>query len=1058
MLKSHEKFHSANGKRLILIVDDERINRELLGAVLETDYELLYAEDGQSALMRIREQKDMLSLILLDLQMPVASGWDVLRELREDPALRTIPVIVLTGDQNAEVECLELGAADFIPKPYPQASVIQARVRRTIELSEDRDIIQSTERDPLTGLYNREFFYRYGSQYDQHHRGTEMDAIVVDVNHFHMINERFGITYGDEVLRHIGEKLREAVSDTGGIVCRRSADTFMIYCPHREDYKRILENAAKGLSGEKASGSRVRLRMGVYSNVDKSIEIQRRFDRAKSAADTVKGSFTRTIAFYDNTLHERELYAEQLIEDFHTAIAMGQFKVYYQPKFDVREDTPLLTSAEALVRWMHPKLGTVSPGVFIPLFEENGLIQELDTFVWKETARQISEWKERLGYYVPVSVNVSRIDLYDPNLIDTLSDIVAKNGLSPAELILEVTESAYTQDSDQIVEMVSELRDLGFRIEMDDFGTGYSSLNMISALPIDALKLDMHFIRDAFRQGGNTHMLEIIIEISDYLSVPVIAEGVETEKQLDALRALGCDIVQGYFFSSPVPPAEFEPFILQLKEAAKADARSERLRYFTRKRAQAETIFKDKAEQISSDLDPDAEEKKRDDKHGLRLRIVALVFGLIAALAAAVVFISGISLTRGYQRMENAADRYVAAEVAASDMESVSDYLTDRVRCFVVTGELEYLDDFLEEVNVNRRRDLAVEKLEELLSGRDDEALGRLNMALTLSNELVETEYRAMRLMLEAGDYDLNMMPEELSGIKLTEAERSLDADRLREQARTLVFDGNYMHFKDRIRENVTLCTRSLISTSSQELEEASAHMTRLIRIQTAATILLLLTVLAFVAFVNRQILRPLGRMVRKMQDQKQIEPSGAEELRVASRIYNEILEENRAAREKLSHEASHDALTGLFNRGAYELLMESVDVEHMALLVVDVDNFKQVNDTFGHAMGDRVLKRVAEILQNSFRSVDIICRVGGDEFVVIMTRVNSAMRHLVKDKIDRANELLCHPKDDLPPISLSVGVAFADRENPQGDIFSDADAAAYRVKRAGGNGCGFFE
>ena len=194
------------------------------------------------------------------------------------------------------------------------------------------------------------------------------------------------------------------------------------------------------------------------------------------------------------------------------------------------------------------------------------------------------------------------------------------------------------------------------------------------------------------------------------------------------------------------------------------------------------------------------------------------------------------------------------------------------------------------------------------------------------------------------------------------------------------------------------------------------------------------------------------------MQKQEMIPPEGVEELRFVTRTYNKILQENKEARERLSHEASHDALTGLFNRGAYDLLMESADTGHMALILLDVDHFKEVNDTSGHAVGDRVLKRVAEILRNSFRSVDILCRIGGDEFAVVMTRVNSSMSQLVLNKIARANDLLQHPKDDLPPVSLSVGVAFSDRKNPKGDIFKDADTALYQVKEAGRKHCRIYQ
>ena len=333
MLKTHEKFHSANGKRLVLIVDDEDINRELLNLVLKDDFETLMAADGESALQIIREKYNTLSLILLDLLMPGMHGLEVIKILKNDPEFKNIPVIVLTADQEAEVASLQLGAADFIPKPYPKKEVILTRVLRAIELSEDRDIIQFTERDSLTGLYNREYFYRYAQQYDQHHKEKDMDAIVVDVYHFRMINERYGKAYGDEVLRRIGEKVREMVMDAGGIVCRREADTFLVYCPHRDDYEAILENASIGLAGSNASTNRVRLRMGVYAHVDKEIDMERRFDRAKMAADTVRSNYIKGIALYDSKLHESEIYKEQLLEDFQDLEEMFQQLIYVQNTF-----------------------------------------------------------------------------------------------------------------------------------------------------------------------------------------------------------------------------------------------------------------------------------------------------------------------------------------------------------------------------------------------------------------------------------------------------------------------------------------------------------------------------------------------------------------------------------------------------------------------------------------------------------------------------------------------------------------------------------------------------
>ena len=245
-----------------------------------------------------------------------------------------------------------------------------------------------------------------------------------------------------------------------------------------------------------------------------------------------------------------------------------------------------------------------------------------------------------------------------------------------------------------------------------------------------------------------------------------------------------------------------------------------------------------------------------------------------------------------------------------------------------------------------------------------------------------------------------------------------------------------------------------MIRSSSIGLDEASDRMAFLVKLETVLTVGMLLVVLLFVIFVTLQVRKPLTLMVDQMRSQQEVSPKGASELQFVTQTYNAILKENKAAREKLGHEASHDPLTGLFNRGAYEMMLKSVDTAHMALILVDVDRFKQVNDTYGHDVGDGILKQVAAVLKKSFRSVDVICRIGGDEFVVIMTRADSSMRELVYQKIRQANEFLQHPKDELPPVSLSVGVAFADRKNAKGDIFKDADTALYRVKEAGGSGC----
>ena len=552
---------AAMRKRQVLIVEDEFVNREILKAYLEPEYEVLCAETGEKAREMIRAGFDTLSLILLDLNLPDLHGMDILRWIREDAHFSKIPVIVMTSDKESEVESLTIGAVDFITKPYPMPKVIQARVRRIIELNETRDLIRETSRDSLTGLFNREYFFHYAEQYDHFHGEEPTDAVVMDVNHFRMINERYGKAFADEVLRRIGIAVKAFVKQNGGVACRREADRFLVYCPHRMDYTALADEVAAAAGG--GMKGKIRIRLGVYSGVDKSIEMEQRFDRAKSAADTIRNSYNVTVAAYDDALHEKEVYAERLLDEFQEAIDRKQFLVFFQPKFDIRPEKPVLCGAEALVRWKHPELGMISPGVFIPLFESNGLVRDLDHYVWREAAAQQREWKQRLGKVVPVSVNVSRVDMMDPDLLETLRGLIEGNGLAYGDLHLEITESAYTQDAMQIISTVNTLREMGFLIEMDDFGSGYSSLNMITTLPIDVLKLDMGFIRSAFSEGGDTRMIKVIVEIARSLNVPMIAEGVETREQMLALKELGCDIVQGYWFSRPVPADEFEAFLIK---------------------------------------------------------------------------------------------------------------------------------------------------------------------------------------------------------------------------------------------------------------------------------------------------------------------------------------------------------------------------------------------------------------------------------------------------------------------------------------------------------------
>jgi len=555
-------FNNVSGfKRRVLIVDDEMINREILGNILGNTYDVFFAENGQEALDVMHGAEKAFSLVLLDLLMPVMDGFEFITKMQQVSEFKHIPVIVMTSEREAEVKSIKLGASDFITKPYHMPEVILARCERIIQLYEDNAIIGLTEKDAVTGLYHRDYFFEYIRQIETH-RKSPVDVLAFNIDHFHLVNEMYGRQTGNEVLKLVADKLNEILDDNILIACRTEADTFYVYCDHIDDYSPFISRIKDEF--ENGTGpAKIRLRAGIYLNADPEIDIEIRFDRAKTACDKIRQDHMTSVAYYSKDLHLRSIYHERLIKDIDEAISNEDFKVYFQPKYDITDVHPKLRSAEALIRWEHPELGMISPGEFIPLFESNGLIQKIDNYVWNKAANKIKEWKDKFGYSVNVSVNVSRIDIFDPVLQDKLKKIIDSNGLDESELMLEITESAYADNAGSLNEVTEKLRASGFKIEMDDFGSGYSSLNMITTIPIDVLKLDMSFIMNMEKDEKSLKLVEIILDIAKFLGVPVVAEGVETKAQLDMLKCMGCQVIQGYYFSKPVPAEEFEKFIIK---------------------------------------------------------------------------------------------------------------------------------------------------------------------------------------------------------------------------------------------------------------------------------------------------------------------------------------------------------------------------------------------------------------------------------------------------------------------------------------------------------------
>ena len=555
MLKSKQ----IQRRPLVLVVDDQEINRDALVVILEDEYEIIEAENGKLALEEMREHRDELSIVLLDLMMPVMNGFEVLEQVRLDDTLSRIPIIVLTAEKNAELQALQLGAADFIAKPFDMHEVILARVGRIIELSAGRQLISAAEHDQLTMLYNRNFFFEYANRLFQYHPELHMDAIVLTIEQFHSINDINGREFGDDVLRILGNEIRAFLGETGGMAGRIGADRFDIYCVHQEDYRALLSRFQEKLNGVSPNVS-IHLRMGVKPWRE-GVEPILLFDHARTACNMARGNYQNPLMVYNEDMRMREMLNQRLLNDLRVAVEEKQFKVFYQPKYNIQCDPPQLSSAETLIRWRHPELGLISPGDFVPLFESNGLISVVDNYVWAEAARQMAVWKEKYDFTLPVSVNLSRADIFDSTLTERLVQLVLDNGLDFKDLKLEVTESAYTDNAKQLLDVIRGLRAKGFEVEMDDFGSGYSSLNMLSCMPIDVLKMDMKFVQNIESSDTDLRLVMLILDIAKYLKLNVVAEGVESPGQVSLLKQAGCNLVQGFFFSRPMPADEFEELI-----------------------------------------------------------------------------------------------------------------------------------------------------------------------------------------------------------------------------------------------------------------------------------------------------------------------------------------------------------------------------------------------------------------------------------------------------------------------------------------------------------------
>ncbi len=436
-------------------------------------------------------------------------------------------------------------------------------------------------------------------------------------------------------------------------------------------------------------------------------------------------------------------------------------------------------------------------------------------------------------------------------------------------------------------------------------------------------------------------------------------------------------------------------------------------------------------------------------------KVSAWTLWVTVILAVVFAFVS-IQSEKEFKVLRMTTEQYIVCEKAAKQLQDGSDYLTEQVRLYAITREPKYMELYFVEANTHRREE-ALDSLEKYFDGT--EMFDSLEEALKCSQELMNTEYYSMRLVSEAMSVPEDTWPQEIKNVQLSEEDSLLGRDGKLIKAGNMVCDDSYQDVRTRITSDVSRCMNGLITQTRQDQGRATSIFSDMY-LKLEVGIVLMLLIMLFICFMLKHlVVKPLVSYNESIKKGEIFPVIGAAELQNLAITYNKVYLENQETQRLIRHQAEHDALTEALNRGSYEKLLNIYETGDtpFALILIDVDIFKSVNDTYGHAIGDAILKKVVDCLKRAFRSIDYVCRIGGDEFAVIMVDVTSDLQYTIEDKIGYVSEELAKAEGEVPAITLSVGAAFSDRENPGESIFKDADKALYHIKENGRNGCAIY-
>lgn len=905
---------------------------------------------------------------------------------------------------------------------------VDDEVRRQESLAKAEQIQLLKERDQLTGLYNAATFYDKAEELVASKPDTCFDAVYVDIEHFKIFNEWHGRDAGDAILRNLAERISVAARRLDGVAGYLGGDDFVMVLPCGILTKEKVEQQLNQPPFDSEETIGFQPAIGVCRIDRPEASVVTACDHAMVAASSVKGSYAKRVAWYRAAMtEEMENEAKTLLE-VKQALKNRELVLHWQPQCSTR--TGRIVGLEALVRWQHPERGLVMPGEFIPVLERNGFIASLDLYVWEEACRHIRSWIDRGGAPLPVSVNISRADLYAIDVVDTIDGLVTRYGLDRSLLELEITESAYAED-EKMADAVNRFKELGFTILMDDFGSGYSSLNMLKDINVDILKIDMGFLdREQDPQRGES-ILEAIVSMARLMDLRIIAEGAETAEQVEFLKSIGCEYAQGYYFHRPMGTESVEALI---EDEAMVDRRG---------------VLSPEIETIDVDALVHENEMSR-----------VIIDNLIGGMAIYAVYDDHFELLQvnnEYYRVTgcNPVDLKerqgaIWKQVHPDDLDATLT-LFDQAELHPVSGA---------EGVVRRYRlcgDLMWIKLRVFFLSRQEDR--RLFYASV--EDVTDQQHREMATLGAVGG--------EARVLELLNAQ-SVHHWCINLSRGTFLTDHDRQLFEERLHLQLQDWTRfdpwEVVGSVVQPVDDrndvdAFLDRTRMLDDFTQGVTSRMVEFRQVFGDSNSQDPgstegylsndAPRGtRWVELRYHLMTLEDDGD----VYVYLYLMDIDERKQRELQLRNRAEHDALTGLLNRqtGAKHLETSFAHTFESgtsgAFVIVDLDDFKLINDSYGHLCGDNALSGVGQHLRSAFRKQDMICRWGGDEFIVYCNDIT-------RDDIARRVEKLCLNRwhssvagGKTIELSASAGIAMVPDDGLDfTTVYERADAALYQAK-----------